>query len=361
MPEPSSPPTFAHLALGSVAMMIAVGGALVWVHVLAKASQGQEPIEHEPRRPAPWGLIDLIAAVLLYLALAIGMLIAVQGVTGGRLVSPNDSEPKLNMTVALLDSLAKIGAMIGMVGFIQLRTGATLADLGFSGRHFMSDVRLGSLAFAALAIPTYGIQYVLTRYYPSVHPLIEALQQEKGLAFVGIALFAAVVSAPLVEEFFFRVLLQGWCEKALDPTSWRSPAFGQSLLIGEIRTSLIDSTPSGIIFPETISAADAGEPVIAKLTEPGAMPPLAKVLADDSAAVGHHLFRMADVLSILCSTLIFSLMHLFHGPDWIALLVLATGLGYLYRRTHRIMPGLIVHLLLNGFSMAALCIQLYAT
>jgi membrane protease YdiL (CAAX protease family) len=32
----------------------------------------------------------------------------------------------------------------------------------------------------------------------------------------------------------------------------------------------------------------------------------------------------------------------------------AVGLGYLYRQTHRILPSVVVHLLLNACSLAAL-------
>jgi membrane protease YdiL (CAAX protease family) len=52
-------------------------------------------------------------------------------------------------------------------------------------------------------------------------------------------------------------------------------------------------------------------------------------------------------------------MHWSHGPDWIPLTVLAFGLGYLYQRTHRILPSLVVHLLLNSFTLLALTLEVF--
>ena len=63
--------------------------------------------------------------------------------------------------------------------------------------------------------------------------------------------------------------------------------------------------------------------------------------------------------SLVISSVVFALLHYSHGPDWIPLLVLAAGMGYLYQRTHRLLPSLIVHMLLNGLSMWGLWVQVY--
>ena len=56
-------------------------------------------------------------------------------------------------------------------------------------------------------------------------------------------------------------------------------------------------------------------------------------------------------LPVAMSSTIFALLHYSHGPDWIPLLLLAAGMGYLYQRTHRLLPSLVVHSLLNSLSM----------
>ena len=51
---------------------------------------------------------------------------------------------------------------------------------------------------------------------------------------------------------------------------------------------------------------------------------------------------------ILVSSLVFALLHLGQGGAPIPLFFLAVGLGFLYQRTGRLTPCIVVHMLLNG-------------
>src|SRR5207247_1405255 len=64
-------------------------------------------------------------------------------------------------------------------------------------------------------------------------------------------------------------------------------------------------------------------------------------------------------LPIFLSSIIFALMHISHGLAWIPLTLLAFGLGYIYQRTHRILPSITVHFCLNALSMAAFWVQMF--
>ena len=64
------------------------------------------------------------------------------------------------------------------------------------------------------------------------------------------------------------------------------------------------------------------------------------------------------MLASLVSAFVFAILHWGHGPDPIPLFFLALGLGYLYHRTHRIIPCIVVHFLVNGLSMLALLLFL---
>jgi membrane protease YdiL (CAAX protease family) len=68
---------------------------------------------------------------------------------------------------ALVRGMASSVLTVGFaVALVRLRVGATAADLGFSRARFWSDVRLGLLAFVAVAIPVYLAQLVLTAILP---------------------------------------------------------------------------------------------------------------------------------------------------------------------------------------------------
>ncbi len=64
-------------------------------------------------------------------------------------------------------------------------------------------------------------------------------------------------------------------------------------------------------------------------------------------------------LPILVSSSLFAALHVSHGPDWIPLFFLALGLGYLYRQTNRLLPGMVVHFLLNGTSMGLFLVEIF--
>ena len=68
---------------------------------------------------------------------------------------------------------------------------------------------------------------------------------------------------------------------------------------------------------------------------------------------------IARWIPILVSSLIFALMHFSHGPDPIPLFFLSLALGFIYQRTHRIVPCIVVHMMLNGFSMVLLAVQIF--
>jgi membrane protease YdiL (CAAX protease family) len=66
-----------------------------------------------------------------------------------------------------------IGSVISMalaIAFLRVARGATATDFGWSLRHFPRDVKLGVLAFAALALPIYGTQIALASLLPKSVP-----------------------------------------------------------------------------------------------------------------------------------------------------------------------------------------------
>jgi hypothetical protein len=74
-------------------------------------------------------------------------------------------------------------------------------------------------------------------------------------------------------------------------------------------------------------------------------------ILDHSTGTIPWALRYFGWIAIGITSLIFALLHWSHGPAWVALTVLAAGMGYLYQRTHRIVPSLVVHGLLNNLTM----------
>ena len=107
---------------------------------------------------------------------------------------------------------------------IMLRTRATLEDIGIQFTQLISDVKLGVFAFIILCVPVFSTQAFFTMFYESEHPLLQTLEENPQLDLFFYACFAAVIAAPIAEEFAFRVILQGWLEKVAeffsDRESW---------------------------------------------------------------------------------------------------------------------------------------------
>ena len=118
------------------------------------------------------------------------------------------------LATAALASLMTVALSAFWIG---LRTGATWRDLGVDRACLRRDALLGIVAFAMLAPPVYGLQFLLVQWFPSQHPLVELLREHMDPALATVGVFSAVVVAPVAEEYFFRVLLQGWLERLVRP------------------------------------------------------------------------------------------------------------------------------------------------
>lgn len=325
------------LAVMGLLVVATLGAGLyAWVVAAGKLARGEPLVDWNPRQPVPWAIIDLF--VVIVAALFVGLAIdALHWLPAGRdwkeftlaeqrrFVGGNILIPLLTVALGL--------------PLIYLRSGAKLPDFGWSHGHFRGDVRLGLIAFAMLSPPVYALQAMLVTYWqPSVHPLVEGFRQTRDIPLFILAALAAVIVAPLVEELLFRVLLQGFLEKAF---SGRCSAV--ELVLGS-------APPLG------------NEPLpCTEYSVPSASPE-SPVTSFGSAIEGQANQKQplpgpAAWLSVAISSLVFALLHWQHGPDWIPLILLAAGLGYLYQRTHRLLPSLTVHAALNAASMWGLWVQ----
>jgi membrane protease YdiL (CAAX protease family) len=319
----------------------------------------------EPRRAPPWGLIDLWPVVL---CVAMAVLAAAQmfALAARRLDGLSGQPPSQQYDVpTIYDSLISLGIVLASALVILLRTGASVRDLGVDLRKAPADLRLGCAAFLMLAPPVYAIQWLVqwgpvkwlerAPWFQPRHPFVEFLERQPDAASISVAVVVVVLVAPLVEEYLFRVLLQGWLEKA---AVCRSPM--QSLLVG----GASDSPSAAVAEAEGAAGSGGAAPSTAQHdASRGGSDGQGDIAAYPSAAAPEAQPEDAKPppsWPIAASAAIFSVMHITHGLDWIPLFPLALGLGYLYQRTHRLLPCLLVHLLLNGCSLAVLVIHAFS-
>ena len=331
------------LSLLVVALIAA--SLIVWAGVAAKWRQGAPIVPYEPRRPVPWTIVDLLAIAVVYVLTNVALVVGLHEITGTAI----GEERSLNDIAAamLATSLANLSTAGLAIFWVRRRAGASWADLGFRFDRAVGDLRLGLLAFAAVSAPVYLLQSLLSQLVKEQHPIIEMLQRHRELWVFALSGLSAVIIAPIAEELFFRVLLQGWLE-SLAGGPRPAPADPSQAAVEQVPNLPLSAGPADPENPyspsPSLASSRHGEPAA---VEPGPA-------ASPGARYSWGALRW-DYLSIIVSSLVFSLMHLGHGADPIPLFFLALALGYLYQCTGRLLPSVVVHFCLNGCSMLALC------
>lgn len=294
--------------------------ATAWLFAIQRVRAGRELLPWTTRRPVTWGLLDVVIGFILFLLFevaALQMLDLPLDVAQGEV----DLTPAQQVQVLVLMAFGRLAAMGVGVLVLTVRTHARRDDTGLEWRHAAADLRLGATAFIMIAPPIYYLQNLLSKFFSpdAAHPLVDAVRDSPTLPLFGAACFTAVVAAPVVEEFMLRGLLQGWLEKL---AVWRgNPMF---VLTG----GTVEWEPQRGPWSDSDGSA--------RPTNETPHPP---------------------VWPIFASSLLFGLMHIQPGqpsPDPIALTFFALGLGFLYQRTHRLLPCIVMHMLLNTSSMIIL-------
>lgn len=207
----------------------------------------------------------------------------------------------------------------------------------------------------------------------SAEHLVAKLLTEGGPGVVALCFVSAVVVAPVVEELFFRVLLQGCLEALASRLRRRAPSMRR----------LIPRAGGPIVLTSLLFAAMhfrfAGPPInprlaVFLLAGDSAMKVLLAVFAvclvrwrggataadlgwapqklTGDVGLGLTAFAaMAAPLYLLQFDLNYYLPKTL-APDPLPLFLFALVLGTLYYRTHRIVPSLVVHAALNATSLA---------
>ncbi len=152
-----------------------------------------------PPRDTPavvWGGADVAAIV--------GAVMVVQ-ILGATLL-PEDAP----LTWRLLASVVGMMVSAGLGAWHLAVRGAGWRELGLTISSWRADLRLALLGLALVLWPLLALATVLDRVEPYRHPIIESLARHRDPPAVVLVVLSAVVVAPVVEEFLFRRVLQGW-------------------------------------------------------------------------------------------------------------------------------------------------------
>ncbi|MEM9352064.1 MAG: CPBP family intramembrane glutamic endopeptidase [Planctomycetota bacterium] len=280
-----------YLACGCASLL-----ALFWL--FQRHIGGYRLLRPEPRRPVPWGpeagLLVVGWMMLMFIPKLLGNGTGSEDFSDEQFIRTGWASAAVMIALAL-GGLAALGPVYG----------ATRRDLGLPGNtaETARDLWIGLVGCLAALLPVYGVLITLKLAFQpeEAHPLLERLATQSSPGLFLMAYVTAVIAAPLFEEFTFRLILQGWLEKHF-----------------------------------------AGRGVSPVEGEP----------AEDAAAPATYIPQ--SWAPIVVSSTLFGLAHYGHGADPVPLILFGVVLGYLYERTHRILPCIFAHLVFNGISLAAL-------
>lgn len=191
------------MMLLALAVMAAwLGSGWMAVVVARRLRAGLPLVASRSHEPVPWRGGDVISTVvIMILARVVAQLIIAKG-------DANSAD----MTSQLVGGvLAMLGGAVATAAML-LRRGASWADLGLWPLAPARDLRLALGGLALVLAPLLAVAALLNQIVPYQHPIIDYLNEHSDPRAIALVVLAAIVVAPIAEEFLFRRVLQGWLE-----------------------------------------------------------------------------------------------------------------------------------------------------
>lgn len=308
-----------------VFVALVAGSLVAWRRLFRDFKQGIQPLPPRLRAPSPFGLLDVLLMFFAWIMAQLLGLELTKWLAGLEPDSLSDLPLSASSYFILVAGTVQLVATFGCIVIYRMRYPAP-PPFTTNRQTTISNIRIGLLGFLLIVPPTLILQMVLTQLVPYKHDTLESLKEATSSLPIVTAWIMAVVIAPIVEEIFFRGMLQGWLQR-----------------LGNTRPEDFDKLISGGRFNSNQSIDEQRQPKPAQ--------PL-----DDSNTtldVGEKVYFDSKLrwTPILVSAGLFAAAHIGQGAAPIPLFFLAIGLGYLYRQTGSIVPGIVVHFLLNFHSM----------
>ena len=281
--------------LQSLFLFGAIFVALPWWFLVSRARKTNTPVfAHTAKWESQFDVLDVIIIIFASVLLPSFFVLP-------KLIVVGDSNPGLQITsgsMLLVSAISSVGVLIGTVlaACCMLLRHGSLSSVRLTPMPLMNVIGVSFVAIILFIPLTYMANGIVSLLVPYSHPLLESLSSQKSTFSLGLAVFSAVIVAPVSEEFMFRGVLFGFFQRI------------ERYCITFIGTPLVSN---GIFSRST---------------------------------------RNLPYFAILASGLIFGLLHWGHGAAWIPLSLLGMALAYLTHRTGNLLPAIAVHMTLNGFS-----------
>ena len=189
-----------------------------WIVAAGRLRNGLPLVGWERRSAVPWNLIDVLCAIFLQLVAIVGgaaVFAATSGMSFEAMEEGTELSVSQQIVMMMFVELAMVLAVVLSVGHLIFRARAKPKDMGLSTSRLSHDVAIGVVAFLMLTMPVLLLQAGLGILFPDAgqHPFVELLREQANNYTIGLIFVVAVLLAPVIEEFLFRVVIQGWLER----------------------------------------------------------------------------------------------------------------------------------------------------
>lgn len=340
---------------------IAAYGLFLWARVL----RDRPPLL---THPTPFGLVDVL---ILFSGWVVLPSIVVAGMLGVWKVD-DPSNLSSSQTLWLMGTTTALQLVVSfLITFVfLLRYGSLQRVLGVNANWdgIAKHCKVAFGMFAMVVPALLGLQTLLSHLVPYEHGTINQLQDNFSLTTALVAWSGAVIAAPICEELFFRGVLQGWLQRVrldarLNGNNFNEFTGGWS---SDSSSKSSDSAPlESLANVNDAVDAESSEHLSQKINLDDTNP-FAVTTADTSESQGptgdtgdnDSVNAIAWWLPIIISSGLFAAVHIGQGLAPVVLFLFGLALGYLFRQTGSIVPPIILHFLLNGFSMFWLTVDL---
>tara|TARA_Y100000766_G_scaffold283120_1_gene297984 strand:+ start:2343 stop:3206 length:864 start_codon:yes stop_codon:yes gene_type:complete len=213
--------------VGFVATMLCLTSMFCIVKLIGRYRSGETLIPQVPGSPVPWDGMVVVSLFVLFLVCQGACVAAAQqmllvgeqasqvvtnssSTTAGTVIGSEGSD---KLGYLLLANAVAMLVFTCVAALILRMRGASWEDLGFRDPKPREGLRLACVTWVIIVPPLLALAAFLDQFVePYSHPIIDFLQADKSAWSIGLVIGAAVVAAPIAEEFFFRRILQGWLE-----------------------------------------------------------------------------------------------------------------------------------------------------
>jgi membrane protease YdiL (CAAX protease family) len=346
------------LVLVSELLLVAIAASWVWA--LGRLRAGRPLLPKTPPAPVPWGIGSILAVVVVWLLLNVGFANLIHAFVqlGEKppVQPPNAPRGENVVETMLVVACVNVAMLWAVPRWLQLTSGARLADLGLSRPRPFDNVVVGVVACLLLLPLIYAVQLAALRVWPMkkehVHPVAQMLHDQPTAPVIALAVVSAVVLAPAAEELAFRGILLGWLLRR-----WNS----SKELIKPPREPLADLDLDLADGPARHEAEAGNQPEDLLTWSPTAPPTRSTQHAARSIAAEHaalSIRKFAPMMPNLVTSVFFAALHWGQWPAPLAIFVLSLGLGVLYQRTGSLLAPIALHATFNGISTLFLLLSM---